>query len=58
MTTGNEVKQLEEIDTLTEEGDGKENGEQGLATWPDVKPKANGRLHRLHSVKRGLDYLI
>uniref|UniRef100_A0A2A4J7A7 ABC-type xenobiotic transporter n=1 Tax=Heliothis virescens TaxID=7102 RepID=A0A2A4J7A7_HELVI len=52
VTTGNENKEPEEIETVAEEGDGEENGEPVLAPRADVKRKSNRRVHRHHSIKR------
>ncbi|CAB3225437.1 unnamed protein product [Arctia plantaginis] len=53
VTTGNENKPVEEIETLPEEGDGDENkSEPILAPRNDVRRKSTKRLHRHHSTKR------
>ncbi|XP_022832765.1 multidrug resistance protein homolog 49-like [Spodoptera litura] len=52
VTTGNETKEPEEIETVAEEGDGEENGEPVLAPRADVKRKSNRRVHRHHSIKK------
>ncbi|CAH0703399.1 unnamed protein product [Spodoptera exigua] len=52
VTTGNETKEPEEIETVAEEGDGEENVEPALAPRADVKRKSNRRVHRHHSIKK------
>ncbi|KAH9637264.1 hypothetical protein HF086_006908 [Spodoptera exigua] len=45
VTTGNETKEPEEIETVAEEGDGEENVEPVLAPRADVKRKSNRHSH-------------
>ncbi|KAJ8737704.1 hypothetical protein PYW08_000299 [Mythimna loreyi] len=52
VTTGHEVKETEEIETLPEEGEGEENGEPVMAPRADVKRTSKRRVHRHHSIKR------
>lgn len=55
VTTGNENKPIDEIETLPEEGDGEDHkSEPMLAPRTDVRRKSTKRLHRHHSTKRGL----
>ncbi|XP_013162197.1 PREDICTED: multidrug resistance protein homolog 49-like [Papilio xuthus] len=53
VTTGNENKEPDVIETLPEEGDGVvENGDAALVPRVDVKRRSTRRLHRHHSIKR------
>ncbi|XP_073952681.1 multidrug resistance protein homolog 49-like [Choristoneura fumiferana] len=54
VTTGNEGKEPDVIETLPEEADGDGEGEEALALAPRVDPKrrSNRRVHRHHSMKR------
>ena len=54
MTTGNENKEPDVIETLPEEENGEmENGELAMVSRLDVKRRSTRRLVRRHSTKRG-----
>lgn len=55
VTTGNEGKEPDVIETLPEEAEGDGEGEEAPALAPRVDPKrrSNRRVHRHHSMKRG-----
>ncbi|XP_072931072.1 multidrug resistance protein homolog 49-like [Epargyreus clarus] len=52
VTTGNENKEPDVIETLPEEGDGEEDPDMALAPRMDIKRRSNRKVHRVHSVKR------